>query len=140
MRKSLLCARDCVLIFVKQFLYPKCHFNVAFSVDALTGTILLRCKHRKLRFPVTEHVSLNPGEFTYLTDLEEQLLGYGYGRTGHRLKPRQDPVPNLIGILRQTGEGNNTGLMMRHVTRVNFSVSILTLRGFQLKLFLKSIP
>ena len=57
-----------------------------FAIDTLSGAILLRSQHWKLRFPVAQHMRLHTGEFADLADLEEQFFGNGYSGTAHYLK------------------------------------------------------
>src|SRR5215510_10223860 len=81
--EPLLRPRDRVLVFVKQFLDTQRHLDVAFAIDTLARTILLRREHRKLRFPVAQHVRLHSRQLANLTDFEEQLFGYDYRGTTH---------------------------------------------------------
>src|SRR5262245_12519049 len=147
-RQPLLRAGDRVLVLVKQLLDPQRHLDVAFAIHTLSGAILLRREHRKLRFPVTQHVRLHAREFADFADLEEELFGYGYSGTTHSIKLPERKLLKLAFAIGESGgrcESRNVSngelpaarRRRRHVTRVSFDVSILTLSSTYLKLFLK---
>ena len=87
-RQPFLRTSDRVLVFVKQLFNPQRHLDVALAIHALSGAILLRREHRKLRLPVAQHVRLDAREFANFADFEEELFGYGYSGTTHSLNCR----------------------------------------------------
>src|SRR5687767_512764 len=87
-RQPLLRTGDRVLVLVKQLFNAQRHFDVALAIDTLSGAILLRRKHWKLRLPVAQHMRLYAGEFANFADLEKEFFWYGYSGTTHSLDCR----------------------------------------------------
>src|SRR5581483_4060352 len=81
---------DGVLLVVKQFLDSQSHLDVTSSIRALTRAVLLRRQHREFGLPISQHVSLNAGEFANLSNLKKQLLGDLNGGLAHRVKANQE--------------------------------------------------
>ena len=73
-------------LVIKEFFYAKRYLNVLSTIASLARTILLRRQHRKLGFPISEHVRLHADKITDLTDLEIDFLRYYYSRMSHSVK------------------------------------------------------
>jgi thiamine-monophosphate kinase len=73
-------------LVIKKFFYAERYLYVLSTIASLARTILLRGQHRKLGFPVSEHVRLHADKVTDLADLEIDFLRYYYSRASHSVK------------------------------------------------------
>ena len=67
-------ALDGELLFVQQSLHFQYQLNILALVQALIGARLFGREHREFRFPVTQHMRLEPREAAHVADAEVKLV------------------------------------------------------------------
>ena len=81
--KLLLGAGDSEHLVIEEFFDPECHLDIASAIAPLARAVLLRRQRRKLGFPVSEHMGLDPDQVADFADLKVDLFRYDYGRMWH---------------------------------------------------------
>jgi hypothetical protein len=64
---------DRVLLIVEKVLYERNELDLAPLIDPISRAILRGTKEAELAFPISQHVRLETGQITHLTDRKEFL-------------------------------------------------------------------